>query len=726
MKKALRFLLIAAMTAALSPGLTASATVPDPVTPLWGGGVLADQSYDEIAPVVDSGVAVWAGGDGSAIYYGGLLEGAAAGTLHQGGNSASPDISGGIVVWEERTASDADVWMAEIGVTPPAALTAAVGTEEIDPHIDGGIAVWREGTEAAGYQVAGSVLGDDTAFSVDMSPASVDSVDVSDGLVAFSAAGSVYVYDVAADELSGPLNTGAQADSVSISGGVVVWSDQRAGNRDIFAYDIDASRESTISAEPGAESAPDIHGDVIVWQDDEGGLAPDIQVYDLGRTVRYAVTDDADAQSDPATDGSYIVWTDSRSASVSGLDVWFKGYDTVAPVTTSDVLPSYDGTATISLAATDGPFGSGIDKTWYKVDYQGAWYADPFEVTRPGHHTLHYKSYDKVGNLEEYNVKYFDVVSVDTVYTEIEGDDRYETAVVTSQNAFPKGAQCVVIATGENWPDALGGAALAKAKGASILLTTARALPSYVIDEIERLGATEAIVLGGEGVVSGGVYSALEELLGESNVDRIGGDDRYETADLVARATREAMGYSPYKVLVATGANFPDALGASPLAALGPWPLVLAPPNSGLTEGTKTTIEDIGCGYGVVLGGEGVVSPAVVADLEALFGKGSVQRLAGANRYETSIECAKFGISHGLMWDGVALATGENFPDALAGGILQGRAGSVLLLTPHDSLHPAVASELEKQRDWIGNVTFLGGDAAVSADVRESVADILK
>ncbi|HSQ22159.1 MAG TPA: cell wall-binding repeat-containing protein, partial [Coriobacteriia bacterium] len=92
----------------------------------------------------------------------------------------------------------------------------------------------------------------------------------------------------------------------------------------------------------------------------------------------------------------------------------------------------------------------------------------------------------------------------------------------------------------------------------------------------------------------------------------------------------------------------------------------------------------------------------------------------------TSIECAKFGVSHGLWWDGVAISTGANFPDALAAGMLQGQAGSVLLLTPSDALHSSVAAELTAQRDWIGNVTFLGGTAAVSQDVRDAVAAILK
>jgi len=56
-------------------------------------------------------------------------------------------------------------------------------------------------------------------------------------------------------------------------------------------------------------------------------------------------------------------------------------------------------------------------------------------------------------------------------FTSIAGANRYATAVAVSKKAFPAGADAVVIATGENWPDALGGSALAGALGGPILLT---------------------------------------------------------------------------------------------------------------------------------------------------------------------------------------------------------------------------------------------------------------
>jgi hypothetical protein len=74
----------------------------------------------------------------------------------------------------------------------------------------------------------------------------------------------------------------------------------------------------------------------------------------------------------------------------------------------------------------------------------------------------------------------------------------------------------------------------------------------------------------------------------------------------------------------------------------------------------------------------------------------------------------------GLFWNRAALATGQNFPDALAGGILQGRSGSVILLTPATSLDDGVEAKLTANASQIAELRYLGGLNAVSQDVREA------
>lgn len=307
-----------------------------------------------------------------------------------------------------------------------------------------------------------------------------------------------------------------------------------------------------------------------------------------------------------------------------------------------------------------------------------------------------------------------------------EGATRIETAIAASRLAFPNGATTAIITTSVNWPDALGGSALAGALNAPILLTEPANLTQAVRSELHRLGARRIIILGGEGAVSTAASLELRQLPGGVTVSRIAGADRYLTANVVAAAAIDANPDWDGTAFVATGTDFPDALGASPLAAAGGWPIYLDRPGSGTDGALVKTMAEAGVTRVIVLGGTGAIPPALESLLKATFGAGSVDRLAGAGRYETAVAVATYGVTDaGLDWDRLALATGQNFPDALAGGALQARRGSVLLLTPSATLHDAVRATLTAQASTIYEACFLGGTGAVSPEVRTQVAGIL-
>jgi len=307
-----------------------------------------------------------------------------------------------------------------------------------------------------------------------------------------------------------------------------------------------------------------------------------------------------------------------------------------------------------------------------------------------------------------------------------EGATRIETAIAASKLAFPNGATTAIFTTSANWPDALGGSALAGALNAPILLTEPATLTEAVRSELHRLGVRRIIILGGEGAVSTAVSVELRQLPGSVAVSRIAGADRYLTADVVAAAAIDATPDWDGTAFVATGSDFPDALGASPLAAAGGWPIYLDRPGPGTDGALVKTMAEAGVTRVIILGGTGAVPPALESALRARFGTGSVDRLAGAGRYETAVAVATYGVTHaGLDWDRLALATGQDFPDALAGGALQARRGSVLLLTPSATLHDVVRTTLTAQASTIYEACFLGGAAAVSPEVRTQVAGIL-
>lgn len=308
----------------------------------------------------------------------------------------------------------------------------------------------------------------------------------------------------------------------------------------------------------------------------------------------------------------------------------------------------------------------------------------------------------------------------------VAGDDRYSTAVLASKQSYEDGsADTVVIASGANWPDALGGGALAGALDGPVLLVNPSSLPGVVAAEIGRLGASHAIVVGGTAAVSDATKNAIDALAGVST-ERIGGFDRYETAKKVAERAKLEMGGSyDGTVFLSTGANYPDALAASPLAAGSGWPILLTK-STGLPDFTKQALTNLAADRVLVIGGVSAVPDAVKVQAEVIVGSPAL-RLAGANRFDTAVKIATYGVDYaGLEWNGMALATGRKFPDALAGGCAQGKLGSVMLLTEVTALPAETEAAITAHKAYINQVMFFGGDTAISSAVRTKVANLLQ
>ena len=70
------------------------------------------------------------------------------------------------------------------------------------------------------------------------------------------------------------------------------------------------------------------------------------------------------------------------------------------------------------------------------------------------------------------------------------------------------------------------------------------------------------------------------------------------------------------------------------------------------------------------------------------------------------------------------ITTGQRFPDALAGGVLQAKVGSVMLLTSSAVLSPATQTLLQNNKAAISNVTFFGGTGVVSDAIRTAALTI--
>ena len=310
--------------------------------------------------------------------------------------------------------------------------------------------------------------------------------------------------------------------------------------------------------------------------------------------------------------------------------------------------------------------------------------------------------------------------------TRIGGETRYATAALEALCAYDS-ADTVILATGTGYADALTATSLAGALDAPILLTKSGSLSEYAADAIEQLGADSVIVVGGTSAVSSSVVSTLEDE--GLDVERISGSNRYETAGQIYLYGLKAGYWDGSTLIVASGTNYADALSISPVAYAGSYPILLANSAGDMpfaTDVVVTLTGYLGTASGtsaVIVGGTSAVSEDTQAALEDAYG--TVTRLGGETRYETSALIAQWAVENeGLSWNNAAVASGRDFPDALAGSALQGMSGSVLLLVA-DGKTSYATELLAANADAIGSVRVLGGESAVSDAVEYEIVAAL-
>ena len=302
------------------------------------------------------------------------------------------------------------------------------------------------------------------------------------------------------------------------------------------------------------------------------------------------------------------------------------------------------------------------------------------------------------------------------------GGDRYATAAAISAEHFPQGAARVFIATGLNFPDALAVAAWANLTNQPLLLVNSSGVPAATAAELTRLlsfGAFPITIIGGTTAIPASVETALQAY---GSTERISGNNRYLTAIAISQGMFPSG--DSQAVIIATGLNFPDALAAA--AGSGPLnaPLLLVPgtasdlPQSVADEVLRLSPEKI-----VVLGGTAAVSAGIFADLDALQGGDSTVRVFGSDRYATAI-----AFSEHVFVDGTELAyvaTGLNFPDALAGAAAA--IDSPLLLVPGtgSTVPQAVEDEMiDLEAADLGTAVILGGTGVVSSGIESDLDGI--
>lgn len=197
-------------------------------------------------------------------------------------------------------------------------------------------------------------------------------------------------------------------------------------------------------------------------------------------------------------------------------------------------------------------------------------------------------------------------------------------------------------------------------------------------------------------------------------VTRIGGADRYESSVNISRATHPARTVDT--VYLVTGQKFSDALSVAPAAAQAGKGLLLTPTdflhNSVAGELRRLAPKNV-----ILVGGPDSVSETVASSVKSALPGAAVSRIAGADRYDTSILVARHAFPNAKE---AFVVSGEKFTDALSAAPTAALKNAPVILTPRDRV-------LSVTSDWLAGsdldrVSVAGGVDTITAAAYSQVA----
>ena len=343
-----------------------------------------------------------------------------------------------------------------------------------------------------------------------------------------------------------------------------------------------------------------------------------------------------------------------------------------------------------------------------------------------------------------------------------------------------------VLATSDNFPDALSASYLASALSTSVLVTPTAAVAQATLDALRLEGVTNVFVVGGPLAVSpadiatlkatpayhcGGLVE-LTSLLGTAQtlqVTQIYGQTQYGTAQQVAEYVGSgavgtvnvpgayggmyndttgsngtpAASAPPSAVktaILAVGTNYPDAMAASAMAYKGDLPVLLTQTNS-LAPEAEAAIVNLGIQQVIVMGGPLAISNSVVTQLMGLGV--STFRIAGTDATDTAQLLAQFelnstnasGVTDGLGWTpakGLVVSRGDYFTDALSASAYAGSNETPIVLTENPTTVGQYLTSFLNTAGTVGfnghtvyNFTVLGGSLAVAPATVTTITNAL-
>lgn len=280
------------------------------------------------------------------------------------------------------------------------------------------------------------------------------------------------------------------------------------------------------------------------------------------------------------------------------------------------------------------------------------------------------------------------------------GQDRYETCSKIVQDGWTT-SNYAIICNGENFPDALSAAPLAKKYNAPILLTESDKLNENTQQKLKDLGVKNVFIIGGTGVINSNVENTLKSM--GISTKRIYGQDRFETSSNVSKELGEKG------VFVVSGETYEDALSVAPIASQLGYSIVLVEKNriTGTVLGRVVNTEDNN-GEVIVIGGTDVISDNISNLIKPS------KRYSQSTKYERNLAIIN-DYKDKLDLSKLYVASDKGFADALSGSALAGLNNNPIILV--GSSNQDSVGNFVKNNEKIKDINVIGGTGVVSEDI---------
>ena len=218
--------------------------------------------------------------------------------------------------------------------------------------------------------------------------------------------------------------------------------------------------------------------------------------------------------------------------------------------------------------------------------------------------------------------------------TKINGKNSFDIGIKVSQIGWASGCDTVVILNEKSTIDGIISAPLANLYNAPVLLCSKDKISEEVSDEIKRLKPNNIIIIGGKDSISTKVELQLKNILPKIKLERIDGENRYDTCLLIADKISEKVDIN--RVYIGSGNGEPDLISIASKAGHDKQPILLSKKDS-INEDIYKWMISKNLEDAYIIGGKNKISDKVIEDLNEIT-KSDIRnnRIYGKDRFETN------------------------------------------------------------------------------------------